>query len=199
MNPTGDLLQKQIEFIKEIDKLKSITRQSIVTDGTRNENDAEHSWHLAMMAMILSKHANGPNLDLLRTVKMVLIHDIVEIDAGDTFAYDESGHKDKEEREEEAARRIYRILPAGQARECYGLWREFEDRETPEAKFAVALDRLQPLILNYETEGHSWKIHGITSSQVMERNRKIAEGSESLWAYAEQLIADSVEKGYLLP
>lgn len=199
MNPTGDLLQKQIEFIKEIDKLKSITRQSIVTDGTRNENDAEHSWHLAMMAMILSKHANGPNLDLLRTVKMVLIHDIVEIDAGDTFAYDESGHKDKEEREEEAARRIFRILPVGQARECYGLWREFEDRETPEAKFAVALDRLQPLILNYETEGHSWKKHGITSSQVMERNRKIAEGSESLWAYAEQLIADSVEKGYLLP
>lgn len=192
-------LQKQIEFLIEIDKLKNIYRQSIVTGESRNENDAEHSWHLAMMALVLSKHANGPNFDWVRTVKMVLIHDIVEIDAGDTFAYDEDGHKDKEEREEKAARRIFHILPEEQADEIYQLWREFEDRETPEAKFAAALDRLQPLLLNYETGGHSWEKHGITSGQVLERNRQIKEGSGSLWEYAEQLIQDSVDKGFLLP
>lgn len=192
-------LNQQIQFIIEIDKLKSVLRQTILMDGSRNENDAEHSWHLAMMAILLSEHANDKQLDVFRVMKMVLIHDLVEIDAGDTFAYDEKGYQDKAEREEKAADRIFNFLPAEQAEEIYQLWREFEDRQTPEARFAAALDRFQPLLHNFETEGYSWKKHGVTSTRVLKRNRAIAEGSETLWAFAEQLICDAVEKGYLTP
>ncbi|HEX7064017.1 MAG TPA: HD domain-containing protein [Bacillales bacterium] len=194
-----DQFTKQIEFIIEIDKLKNIYRQTILMDGSRRENDAEHSWHLAMMAMLLSDYANERGLDLLHTMKMVLIHDLVEIDAGDTFAYDEKGYKDKDEREQQAANRLFQLLPEEQAGEIYGLWREFENCSTPEARFAVALDRFQPLLHNYYTEGASWKKHGIKSSQVLERNKQIAEGSKDLWAFAEELIRNAVEKGYLEP
>ncbi|HEU5140071.1 MAG TPA: HD domain-containing protein [Bacillales bacterium] len=189
--------KKQLDFIIEIDKLKNIYRQTILIDGSRRENDAEHSWHLAMMVMLLSDHANERGLDLLHSMKMVLIHDLVEIDAGDTFAYDEKGYEDKDEREQKAADRLFGLLPEEQGREIYGLWREFEERTTPEARFAAALDRFQPLLHNYYTEGASWKKHGITSNQVLERNKQIAEGSKDLWAFAEDLIRDAVEKGYL--
>lgn len=192
-------LQKQIEFIVEIDKLKHIYRQTVLMDKSRNENDAEHSWHLAMMGIFLSEYANEQNIDILHVVKMVLIHDLVEIDAGDTFAYDEKGHEDKVEREEAAADRLFHILPQDQYEEIYGLWREFEQRKTAEARFAAALDRLQPLLHNYYTEGVAWKKHGVTSDKVLDRNKHISEGSQSLWDFAESIIKDAVEKDYLLP
>lgn len=190
-------LQRQIEFLIEIDKLKQVYRQTLISDGSRQENDAEHTWHLAMMAITLAEYANNPELDLLRVVKMLLVHDLVEIDAGDTYAYDEQGHQDKEEREQKAAARIFPILPADQAEKLYGLWMEFERRETPEARFANACDRLQPLLLNYQTEGLLWKKRGITSEQVLKRNQPIADGAEPLWDYVRKLVESAVEKGYL--
>jgi putative hydrolase of HD superfamily len=190
-------LQQQIQFIVEVDKLKLIFRKSRLMDRSRYENDAEHTWHLMMMAMILLEHANEEKINPLQVLKMLLIHDLVEIDAGDTFAYDEIGHLDKAEREEKAAKRIFGLLPDEQHEEMYRLWREFEDRTTPEAQFAAALDRLQPLIHNYYTEGESWQKYGITSAQVINRNKQIAEGSTTLWSYAEEIIRASVAKGYL--
>ncbi len=192
-------MQRQIAFIIEIDKLKNILRQSLVTGGRRRENDAEHSWHLAMMAIVLAEYANEPELDLVRVVQMVLVHDLVEIDAGDTFAYDEKGHEDKSEREQKAADRLFSLLPGDQGRQVMRLWQEFEERRSAEARFAAALDRLQPMLLNYYTEGESWRKHGISRGQVESRNRHIAEGSETLWAYAKRLIEDAVRSGYLLP
>ncbi len=190
-------MKKQIEFIEEIDEIKHVFRKTLLMDGSRHENDAEHSWHLGVMALLLSEYANTGELDVLRVVKMVLVHDIVEIDAGDTFCYDEKGALDKREREEKAADRIFNILPADQAREIRDLWEEFEECETPEARFAASLDRLQPLLHNYKTCGASWKKHGITKDRVMERNCHIEKGSKQLWAFVERLIEDSVKKGYL--
>lgn len=190
-------LQKQIEFIVEIDKIKHILRKTLLMDGTRHENDAEHSWHLGVMAILLSEYSNKKDLDVLRVLKMVLVHDIVEIDAGDTFCYDEKRYLDKREREEKAADRIFGILPDDQAREIRDLWEEFEECETPEARFANALDRFQPLLHNYITRGRSWKEHGITRDRVINRNKPIQEGSRQLWAYVEKLVEDSVDKGYL--
>ncbi|MEX2416535.1 MAG: HD domain-containing protein [Paenibacillaceae bacterium] len=192
-------LKQQIDFLMEIDKLKLILRRTLVTDKSRFENTAEHSWHLAMFAMMLCEHANEPDLNVMRVIRMVLIHDIVEIDAGDTFIYDKVGQENKAEREQAAALRIFGILPEDQQEEIRQLWDEFEGRETSEALFAAALDRLHPLLHNYYTEGAAWKQHGITSSQVMERNAHIAEGSEILWEFAEELIRSSVAKGYLAP
>lgn len=196
---TPDRLRRQIEFIVEIDKMKSIYRQSYIADRSRNENDAEHSWHIATMALLLCEHANDSGIDMLRVVKMLLVHDLVEIDAGDTFAYDEQGHETKAQREEAAARRLFGLLPDEQRDEFYRLWREFEERTTPEAKFAVAMDRLQPMLMNYYSEGAAWRKHGVTSDRVLAYNRKIAEGSEELWRFAQELIRDAVAKGYLLP
>lgn len=190
-------LQKQIEFVVEIDKIKHILRKTLLMDGTRHENDAEHSWHLGVMAILLSEYSNKKDLDVLRVLKMVLVHDIVEIDAGDTFCYDEKRYLDKREREEKAADRIFGILPDDQAREIRDLWEEFEECETPEARFANALDRFQPLLHNYITRGRSWKEHGITRDRVINRNKPIQEGSRQLWAYVEKLVEDSVDKGYL--
>ncbi|MGO0058473.1 HD domain-containing protein [Brevibacillus fluminis] len=190
-------LKQQIDFLIEIDKLKHVFRQTVLIDGSRQENDAEHSWHLAMLAMILHEHANEPGLDLLKMIKMVLIHDLVEIDAGDTFIYDEKGNLDKAEREQAAADRIFAILPADQASELRALWDEFEQRETPEARFAAVIDRLQPLIHNYVTEGTSWKKNNVTADKVIARNRFIRDVSEPLGMYVEELIADSIQKGYL--
>jgi putative hydrolase of HD superfamily len=195
----GDRLARQLDFLREIDRLKSVYRQTILTDRSRRENSAEHSWHLAMMAALLPEHGEAGSLDVNRVIRMVLVHDIVEIDAGDTFAYDAKGYGDKAEREKRAADRIFGLLPDNQRAEMMALWREFEERKTPEAKFANALDRLQPMIHNYLTEGHTWQKHGITARQVLERNKEIAEGSDALWRFARRLVESAVEKGYLAP
>ncbi len=194
----SERLRQQVEFLKEIDDLKQIFRQTVLTKDRRQENDAEHSWHLAMLVMVLSEYSNQSSIDLLRTVKMVLIHDIIEIDAGDTFCYDDHDRNAKTEKERKAAHRIFGILPENQAQEFIDLWEEFEAMETPEAQFAAAVDRLQPLLLNYYSEGYAWKKHGIKRSQVIERNHHISKGSKVLWEFAENLIEESVNKGYLI-
>ena len=193
----SERLARQMEFILEIDKLKQIVRQTSLADGSRRENDAEHSWHLAMMAVLLAEYAAEPEIDLARVVRMLLVHDLVEIDAGDTYHYDEEGSRDKAEREQKAADRIFGLLPADQGAELRGLWEEFEARQTPEARYAAAMDRLQPNLLNLHTEGKIWREHGITSRQVIARNCHMAEGAPELWRYAESRIREAVAKGHL--
>lgn len=193
----NERLQKQIQFITEIDKLKQILRQNAVIGTTRNENDAEHSWHLAVMALILSEYSTDREIDSFKVVKMVLIHDLVEIDAGDTFCYDEKGYEDKEEREKKAAERLFNILPSQQAKEIWELWREFEELETPESRVAACLDRLQPLILNYNTKGHTWHKPGVTSSKVLKRNELLEKNMPELWEFVKEVVEDSIKKGYL--
>ena len=190
-------LKKQFEFIKEIDKLKHIYRQTLLIDGSRNENDAEHSWHLAMMAILLSEYAAEKGIDILRVVKMVLVHDLVEIDAGDTFCYDEKAAEDKPQREQRAADRLFNILPPDQAKEIRDLWDEFEEKSTPEGLFAASLDRIQPLFHNYNTDGHTWRKFNIRSDKVYERNQPVKEGSPELWEFVKILIEDSIQKGLL--
>lgn len=187
---------KQIKFIEEIDKLKHICRKTLLMDGSRYENDAEHSWHLGVMAILLSEYSSE-HIDLLRVIKMVLIHDIVEIDAGDTYCYDCEGNLDKREREEKAAERLFGILPADQAAELRALWEEFEECKSPEARFAASLDRFQPLLHNYRTEGTSWKEHGITKDMVLDRNSLISEGAPRLWSYVGKVLDESVNRKYL--
>jgi putative hydrolase of HD superfamily len=192
-------LSRQMAFIVEIDRLKHVLRRSLTgseADQRRRENSAEHSWHLALMAVLLAEHAEG-KIDASRAVKMVLVHDLVEIDAGDTYCYDERAGMDKEERERCAADRIFAMLPEDQTAEMRGLWDEFEARRTPEAKFANAIDRLQPVMLNYYSQGQAWRENGVTSDRVLARNRAIEEGSAGLWAFARGLIEDAVMKGYL--
>jgi putative hydrolase of HD superfamily len=191
-----DRLKKQINFILEVDKLKTIFRQSYITDKSRHENDAEHSWHLALMAFLLAEHTNE-KVDILKVIKMVLVHDLVEIDAGDTYCYDQKANLGKRDRERKCADRIFHMLPEDQCSEMFELWEEFEKIETPEAKYAAALDRLQPLLLNYTTDGKSWKEHGIHKSQVVERIRTMQKGSEKLWNFAEDIIEDGAQKGFL--
>ncbi len=193
----NDRLPRQIEFLVEIDKLKQVYRQTWLMDQSRLENDAEHSWHLAVLAVVLAEYAAGPDLDLVKVLKMVLIHDLVEIDAGDTYAYDTDSQRDQAQRERKAADRLFHILPPDQAAEFRAYWDEFDARETPEACYAAALDRLQPLLHNYHTQGKAWREHGITSDRVFERNSPAADGAPVLWQYAEGLIRDAVEKGYL--
>ena len=187
---------QQIDFVLEMDKLKSIFRRSYVLGTNRNENDAEHSWHLSLMAIVLSEYANT-EIDVLQVLKMLLIHDIVEIDAGDTFYYDDKGARDKADREQTAANRIFSILPENQEKEFRCLWEAFEEGQTPEAMFAKSLDRLMPLLHNYHSKGKAWKEHGITQDQVLNKNKHIAEGSKELWEYAYSIITDAVKKGYL--
>lgn len=189
-------MQKQFDFILEVDKMKNIYRQTRVLHEDRQENDAEHSWHLALMAFLLAEHSNEA-LDILRVIKMVLIHDLVEIDAGDTYCYDEKANEDKAEREMKAAGRIFGLLPHDQQEEFFALWQEFEAVQTPEAKFAAALDRIQPSLLNYTKDGVSWKSHEVSYSQVMKRNRPIRDGSETMWGYMERIYEAAREKGYL--
>ena len=191
-----DRLKKQMEFMLEVDKSKFVRRQTYLSDGIRRENDAEHSWHLALMAALLSEHANE-SIDVARTMLMVLIHDLVEIDAGDTYAYDDAGHMDKREREVKAANRIFGLLPKDQAEKMMDLWEEFETFETPEAKFAHSLDCVQPLMLNDATDGKSWREHEIKRSQVMKRNAKTAQGSEKLMEYVNGILDKNVDKGNL--
>lgn len=190
-------LEQQISFILEVDKLKNIIRQNYITDGSRREDDADHSWHLALMCAILSEYSNE-GIDIAKTMKMLLIHDIIEIDAGDTYAYDPEANVSKRERELAAADRIFNLLPADQAAELRALWDEFEENATAEARFASTLDRLQPFLLNSASNGKSWKEHKVTFSQVMKRNAATPLGSESLWEYEYKRILQEVEKGNLI-
>jgi putative hydrolase of HD superfamily len=191
-----DRLGRQLRFVVELDRLKGVLRRTLLTDRSRRENSAEHSWHLAMLAVMLVEHAREP-VDILRVLKMVLVHDVVEIDAGDTYCYDPAANQGKAEREERAAERLFGLLPADQADELGALWREFELRATPESRFAAALDRLQPLLNNYLTEGTTWREHGVGLEQVVARNAPMADGAPGLWRLAESFLADAVDRGYL--
>ncbi|HEY2379862.1 MAG TPA: HD domain-containing protein [Terriglobia bacterium] len=192
----SERFERQIQFILEIDKLKTILRRTYLIHADRAENTAEHSWHLALGAIVLAEHANEP-VDVARVVKMVLVHDIVEIDAGDTYFYDAVGALDKPEREDAAAERLFGILPEDQGNELRALWQEFEAGNTPDARFALALDRFMPQLHNYYTHGRSWAEHGITADRVLERNEGMAEGSARLWQHARGLLEDAVVKGLL--
>ena len=191
-------LNKQFEFCLEADKEKFIGRQTYLTDGIRKENDAEHAWHMAVMTLILSEYANE-KIDLLKTISMILIHDIVEIDAGDTYAYDEERKKSQKSRELAAADRIFTMLPEDQQQKFRQLWEEFEAAETPEARFARAMDNVQPIMLNSATDGKSWEERGIRLSQILRRNQVTPEGAEKLWDYMqENFIKPNVENGKII-
>ena len=190
--------EKQLAFIREIDKEKMIGRQSYLTDGKTLENDAEHAWHMAIMTVLLKEYANE-DIDVLKTVTMLLIHDLVEVYAGDTYAYDEEGMKTQAEREAKAADRIYSILPEDQGEYLKSLWVEFEEQKTPEAKFARTMDCFQPLILNDATNGKAWKEHEVRRSWVYKRNQTTANGSSDIWDYArENLIEKNVRNGNII-
>ena len=190
-----DRIDKQFDFIREIDKEKFIGRQTYLSDGVRKENDAEHAWHMAIMVLLLSEYSNE-EIDILRTVSMVLTHDLVEIYAGDTYAYDEKGKESQRERELQAADKLFGLLPSDQAEKFRAIWDEFEEWETPEAKFAHAMDNFQPLMLNATTKGISWAEHGIRLEQVLKRNGRSQMGSKELWEYAyENFIEPSVKSG----
>lgn len=194
-----DPLDSQLRFVLEADLLKTVLRQSPIGDGSRRENSAEHSWHLALMAVVLAGHA-PPGTDLGRVGAMLVLHDLVEIDAGDLFLYSGAGALARqEEAERAAADRIFAILPAPQAAEVRGLWEEFEERRTPEARFARALDRLQPMLLNMLNAGGTWMSHGVPLERVLASVNLIEEGSASLGAYARSMIAAAVERGFILP
>ncbi|MDD2475049.1 MAG: HD domain-containing protein [Dysgonamonadaceae bacterium] len=189
-------LEKQVSFIKEIDKVKYILRQSKLFNSDRRENDAEHSWHLAVMAIVLAEHSDKP-IDLLKVLKMLLIHDIVEIDAGDTFIYDTTKDHDNTEEELDAAKRIFGILPEKQAAELIALWEEFEASETDEAKFAKSMDRFEPLLQNASNSGGTWVQYDVPFQRVYDKKKIIKDGSKAIWNYAEGLINEGVEKGFL--
>ncbi|MGD2072293.1 MAG: HD domain-containing protein [Candidatus Thorarchaeota archaeon] len=193
-----DRLAKQINFIVEIDKLKTILRQTGLVDRSRQENVSEHSWHIAVMAFILAEYSNESNLDILRVIKMLLVHDLVEIDAGDTFLYDANGNHDKHEREHKAAERIFGLLPDEQAEELRAIWEEFEAHASPESKFARALDSLQPVLMAFYNEGWSWKKHGLVKSQILEKKKPIEKGSKLLWKYTKSLLNQAVENDYII-
>jgi len=197
--PPAGRLALQIEFIVECDRLKEIFRQTLNTRSRRPENDAEHSWAFCLCALVLAEHANVPHLDLLRVLKMGLIHDLVEIDAGDTFAYDTAAMAGQHDREARAADRIFGLLPADQSAEFRALWDEFEAHATPEAKFAHACDRFQPMLLNTRTEGGSWRTHAVTLDRALVRAAPIAEGSAALATAIETLLRDAVAAGHLAP
>lgn len=192
----NERLQKQISFVLELDKMKALYRQTYVLNEDRKENDAEHSWHLAVMAFLLAEYSNEP-VDVLKVMKMVLIHDVVEIDAGDTYCYDEEGNRSKAEREEKAAQRLFGLLPEDQKKGSYDLWREFEENSTAESKFANLLDHIQPLLLNYTKNGISWKEHGIFSDQVRKRNLNSAQASDDIADLIEKIISDAENQGFL--
>ena len=196
--PGDDRLSRQIAFVLELDKLKAVVRQTLLTDGSRQETDAEHSWQIATMAHLLAEYA-PPGTDISRVATMLLIHDVVEIDAGDTFIHDEAGARDKEAREAQAADRLYGMLPADQAAEFRALWEEFEAKRSAEAKFADALDRMQPILNNFATRGGTWKSHAVTADQVYRLIGRIDRGAPALGAYTRALVDESVRRGYLAP
>ena len=192
----NERLARQIDFLIEMDRLKGVARRSPLADGSRVENSAEHSWHVALMAMVLSGYAAEP-VDVARVVRMLLVHDIVEIDAGDTYAYDPAANVGKAEREQEAAGRLFGLLPGDQAADLRALWEEFEARATAEARFANSLDRLMPLLHNYLNDGRVWREHGVTAEQVRRRMAPVAEGSPDLGVIVEAILADSLRRGLL--
>ncbi|MBQ8804268.1 MAG: HD domain-containing protein [Tyzzerella sp.] len=191
-------LEEQIAFIVEIDKVKNVFRQSYLADGKRRENDAEHSWHIALMAVLLQEYVGEP-VDVAKVMTMVLIHDLVEIDAGDTYAYDLDGIATKRERELAAAERIFGMLPEDQGANFRALWEEFEEYETADAKFAHLLDNFQPLLLNIASGGISWKEHEVRKAQIYKRNEKIEETSKPIWEYMKKVIDENIEKGFIKP
>ena len=188
-------IEKQFEFLKEIDKEKNIFRQTYLADGMRKENDAEHAWHMALFVMVLSEYANE-DIDVLKTMKIVLIHDLIEIYAGDTYAYDEDAKKTQREREVKAADRIFGLLPEKQGKEFRALWEEFEAQETAESKFARTMDNIQPIMLNAATDGKAWEEHDVHIEQILNRNRNTSKGSEAIWEYAkEEFLRPNLENG----
>lgn len=194
----NERLEQQMAFCLEIDKEKFIGRQTYLTGAVRRENDAEHAWHMAIMTILLSEYANE-EIDVLRTVTMLLIHDLVEIDAGDTYAYDEEGKKTQKARELAAADRIFQILPPDQGKKFREIWEEFEDQNTPESRFARTMDNLQPMMLNNATDGKSWADRGIWLSQILGRNRNTDKGSKALWEYAkENFLQPNLDKGRIV-
>ncbi len=191
-------LEQQMNFCREIDKEKMILRQTLLSNGIKQEDDAQHAWHMAVMTLLLSEYANE-TIDVLKTISMLLIHDLVEIDAGDTFAYDEEAKKTQRQRELKAADRIFGLLPEDQGRKFRALWDEFEAGETPEARFAHTMDNIQPAMLNAATDGKQWKAKGVGLSQILKRNEATGAGSETLWRYAlETFIKKNVEAGTII-
>lgn len=190
--------EKQLHFLIEVDKMKTVLRQTLLVDGTRRENDAEHSWHLALMAMIFYEYANRA-VDLARVIKMALVHDLVEVYAGDTFAYDDEGNAGKEAREMAAADKLFSILPEDQGLEIRELWEEFDRMETADAKYAAAIDRMQPFVNNYMTGGHTWKKGEVTSDKVYKRMDMVRVATPELWPFVVRVIEESIEKGYIKP
>ena len=194
MENLNERLLKQMDFVMEIDKLKRIVRQSYISGAERKETDTDHSWSLAMMVFLLSEYSNE-EIDVLKTIKMVLIHDIVEIDAGDTYAYDTAGIATQREREEKAADRIFGLLPCDQGNELRSLWEEFEAEETAEARFARTLDNVQPVMLNDITDGIAWREHNVYEHQIMKRNKNTHKGSEELWKFQKSIIDENIKNG----
>jgi len=195
MNPAS-ALEQQIRFIIEIDRLKNVLRQNYLADGSRRENTAEHSWHVALMAMVLSEHAATP-VNNARVLELLLVHDLVEIDAGDTFAYDNAGSETKAAREQAAADRIFGLLPGAQASRLRALWDEYEASDSPEARFALSLDRLMPMIHNALSEGRAWQANGVIADKVRQRAESIARGAPALGVLANEFINSSVAAGFL--
>ena len=193
---TDSRLNAQLTFLLEIDRLKRVLRRTSLVGGERRENSAEHSWHLAMMALVLADYANEP-VDLLHTIKMLLVHDIVEIDAGDTFAYDVQANLDKEAREQAAAERIFGLLPPDQCDVVRALWEEFDARQTPEARFANALDRMMPALQNYANDGGTWRMAGVDYAAVVRRLHPIDDGSHMLWQHVDAMLTDAVASGLI--
>jgi putative hydrolase of HD superfamily len=191
-------LDRQLDFIIELDKLKTVRRRTLLTDGTRWENSAEHSWHLALTALVLAEYADDAP-DMTRVIELLLLHDVVEIDADDTFCYDEAAAEGQADRELAAANRLFGALPEDQAARFRELWNEFESGRTPESRFARAIDRLQPLLQNLSTNGRSWREHGVRKSQVVQRTAETASASERLHRCIQTLIDEAVAKGYLQP
>ncbi|MCF6464653.1 HD domain-containing protein [Clostridium sp. Cult2] len=193
---TSERLLRDIEFIVELDKMKSILRQTSLIDNSKRENDAEHSWHISVMAMILSEYANE-DIDICKVIKMLLVHDLVEIYAGDTFCYDKAGNMDKKERELKAADKIFGILDRDKGEELRNLWDEFEEMKTKEAIFAASMDRLQPFFNNYFSGGGTWKKFNVSKKDIYKRIAPLKETSEELWKFTEKMIEDAFEKGYI--
>ena len=189
----------ELDFIIEADKLKNVFRQSLITDYSRRENVSEHSWHLAMAVVVLQPYANFKELDMAKVMKMAVLHDRVEIDAGDTYAYDVKANEGKFERELAAAHRIYGLLPKQAGDELKSIWLEFEERKTPEAIYVDAVDRFMPMLLNYLTQGRQWLAHGVTRKTVVERNGVMVQGAARLWDIAQAMLMDAEKKGYLKP
>ena len=190
-------LEQQMCFLVEVDKMKSVYRRTILIDKTRRESDAEHSWHFALMAMLLAEYADPEKVDCARVIRMALVHDLIEIYEGDTFAYDVQGNQDKRQRETEAADKLFALLPEDQAAEIRALWEEFDAMETPDAQYAAAIDRLQPFLNNYLTQGHTWGLGGVKSAQVYERMDPIRVALPEVWPFVDKMIQESIEKGYL--